>query len=156
MLTAAGAAALLGVKLQTLYAYASRGWLRSRSTPGTRRKHYDRADVLRLKDRAASRQGKEAVAKDALDFGAPVVSTSITAITADGPRYRGRDPRTLLSERDPFAACAALLANDAGPALVLDAAVVDAAHDIARQVPALASAMRPRSRLGNCARSPST
>ena len=144
-MTAAEAAAVLGVKLATLYAYASRGWLRSRATPGTRRKHYDRADVLRLKDRAAARQGKEAAAKDALDFGAPVVSTSITAITSEGPRYRGHDPRELLRGGEPFVACAALLANDAGGAI--DTAIVEASSGIARHVLQLAAAMRPRSLL---------
>jgi citrate synthase len=144
-MTAVEAAALLGVKTATLYAYASRGWLRSRASPGTRSKHYDRADVLRLKERAAARHGRTAVAKDALDFGAPVVSTSITAITDDGPRYRGHDPRDLLRSNEPFATCAALLANDSGTEM--DGAVLQAANDIARHVLELAVSMRPRTLL---------
>jgi len=44
-LTARDAAARLGVKLDTLYAYVSRGLLRSVAVPGSRERHYRRRDI---------------------------------------------------------------------------------------------------------------
>jgi len=110
VLTAKQAAALLGVQPQTLYAYVSRGLLRSRASPGTRQKRYARADVLRLKDRADARRGHAPVASSALHWGAPVVESAITLIDDDGPAYRGRAPLSFLrGVGDPFAACAGWL-----------------------------------------------
>ena len=110
VLTAKQAAALLGVQPQTLYAYVSRGLLRSRASPGTRQKRYARVDVLRLKERADARRGHASVASSALRWGAPVVESAITLIDDDGPAYRGRAPLSfLLGAGDPFAACASWL-----------------------------------------------
>jgi excisionase family DNA binding protein len=54
-LTAAHAADLLGVTRATLYAYASRGQLRSEAVPGRpRERRYARDDVQRLLDRKAA------------------------------------------------------------------------------------------------------
>jgi citrate synthase len=89
VVTAAEGARLLGVKPATLYAYVSRGLLRARGSPGSRLKRYARADVLRLKARADARRGHDAAAKDALDWGAPVIESAITGISPEGPRYRG-------------------------------------------------------------------
>ena len=50
-LTAGEAQARLGVKVQTLYAYVSRGVVRSERVPGTRTSRYRRADVERLAER---------------------------------------------------------------------------------------------------------
>ena len=50
-LSAREAAALLGIKLSTLYAYVSRGKLQSTLAPDGRGKRYLRADVERLKAR---------------------------------------------------------------------------------------------------------
>lgn len=91
-MSAAEASRLLGVKPATLYAYVSRGLLRSRDSPSSRLKRYARADVLRLKARADARRGHDAAAKDALDWGAPVIESAITGITPEGPRYRGLPP----------------------------------------------------------------
>jgi len=56
-LSAQEAAAELGVTLATLYAYASRGMLRSEPVPGEpRAKRYPREDVLRLKERKELRR----------------------------------------------------------------------------------------------------
>ena len=97
---------LLGVKRETLYAYASRGLVRSAaasasarpgasgsSTKGgkpTRGRVYNRADVDRLRARSQARSGHAAVAASALRWGEPVLETSIGSIGRDGPIYRGR------------------------------------------------------------------
>jgi len=81
------AAALLGVKLPTLYAYVSRGLLRS--LPGTgssRARRYLRSDVEALRDRSRG----SAAAAAALRFGEPVLDSGITEMRSDGPFYRGR------------------------------------------------------------------
>ncbi|HVW26822.1 MAG TPA: citrate synthase, partial [Polyangiaceae bacterium] len=86
---AAEAARLLGVKRSTLYAYASRGLLRSEPSPEGRGHRYSRADLLRLRTRGDARAGHGPVAAGALRFGEPVLSTAISFIGPDGPRYRG-------------------------------------------------------------------
>ena len=51
-MTAAEAAGRLGVSRPTLYAYVSRGFVRSQSTPGpSRARGYAREDVERLRRR---------------------------------------------------------------------------------------------------------
>lgn len=91
-LTAQEAAAELGVTLATLYAYASRGMLRSEPVPGeTRAKRYPREDVLRLKERKESRRDPERVAPKALHWGAPVLESAITLVEGGRLYYRGQD-----------------------------------------------------------------
>ncbi|MEO6572994.1 MAG: helix-turn-helix domain-containing protein, partial [Polyangiaceae bacterium] len=55
-LTAGEAAARLGVKAATLYAYVSRGLLRSEATDGARARRYLARDVERLLERRRMRQ----------------------------------------------------------------------------------------------------
>jgi citrate synthase len=90
-LTAAEAAGLLGVKLPTLYAYTSRGLVRSVAGPKGRARRYLKTDLDRLRARRDARAGHGPVAAGALRFGEPVLDTSITAIDPErGPIYRGR------------------------------------------------------------------
>ena len=86
---AAEAARLLGVKRETLYAYASRGLVRSEPGQKGRGHRYSRSDLLRLRTRSDARSGHGPVAAGALRFGEPVLATAISYIGADGPRYRG-------------------------------------------------------------------
>jgi citrate synthase len=58
MLTAAEAAQHLGVKLGTLYAYVSRGWLRSYRRKVGRQALYRRADVEALRDLVSTERGR--------------------------------------------------------------------------------------------------
>jgi len=88
-LNSAEATTLLGVKKQTLYAYVSRGLVRSFPGQGTRARVYAREDLERAHLRALSQSGQEAVAASALDLGHPIFPTSITEITSRGARYRG-------------------------------------------------------------------
>src|SRR5689334_19850759 len=81
--------ALLDIKLQTLYAYVSRGLIRSTSRPGRKERMYLREDVERVHARALARSGHGPVAADAMNLGHAIIPTAITEITAQGPRYRG-------------------------------------------------------------------
>lgn len=101
------AARLLGVKPQTLYAYASRGLLR-RVGQGKRRR-YLLEDVERLQLRQRARSGHGPVAAAALSFGEPVLDTRITGIDERGPRYRGRPAVELAEQGHTFEAVAELL-----------------------------------------------
>lgn len=99
-LSAQEAAAELGVSLPTLYAYASRGMLRSAPVPGEpRARRYPRADVLRLQERKEMRRDPERVAPKALDWGAPVLESAITLVEGGRLYYRGRDAVELARDR---------------------------------------------------------
>jgi len=87
--TAAEAARILDVKLATLYAYVSRGLVRSRAGASGRRRQYAVADLTRLKARHDARAGHTAVAAAALDWGEPILESAITQMTPGGPVYRG-------------------------------------------------------------------
>lgn len=126
-LSAQQAAALLGVKRTTLYAYVSRGQLRSRAVKGTRARRYHRGDLERLRARHAARAGHGAVAASALRWGEPVLDSAITEIRADGPHYRGHRSVALAADGVPFEAVARLLwsgelCDGAEPFVALEAA----------------------------------
>jgi len=89
-LTRAEVLAILQIKPQTLYAYVSRGLIRSVPQPDGRSSFYLRDDVERIKVKSAARAGFGAVAASAMRWGEPVFTTSITQITEAGPRYRNR------------------------------------------------------------------
>lgn len=103
------AAELLGVKLQTLYAYTSRGLIESVAGATGRARRYSRADIERLKTRHDARAGHGAVAAGALRWGEPVLDSVLTAIDERGPHYRGRGAAALAAEGVSFEAVAELL-----------------------------------------------
>ncbi|MGK3965644.1 citrate synthase family protein [Sorangium sp. So ce118] len=107
--TGAEAAALLGVKRETLYAYASRGVLRGVPGGRGRARLYLRADIERLKARHDARAGHGPVAAEALRWGEPVLESALTAIGPRGPVYRGKEAVALALEDVPFEAVAELL-----------------------------------------------
>lgn len=89
-LSAAEAARALGVTRATLYAYVSRGLIRSEPAPGSSRaRRYPREDVERLRVRAEERRDPDKVAAHALQWGVPVLESSITLITGEALYYRG-------------------------------------------------------------------
>ena len=98
----AEAAALLGVKAQTLYTYVSRGVVQSLPTPNGRRHLYLRSDLEKLRSRPRARFPLGAAAASAMYGGDPIISTSITEITPEGPCYRGRLAAELASCGLPF------------------------------------------------------
>jgi citrate synthase len=88
--TSREAIALLDVKLQTLYAYVSRGLIHSAPVnDGSKERLYLRADIEKLRLRAEARSGHGAVAADAMHYGQPVIISEITELTVAGPKYRG-------------------------------------------------------------------
>lgn len=93
---------LLGIKQQTLYAYVSRGFIRSITHPDGRSSYYVREDVDKVRSRSAIRAGRGPVAAAAIRGGEPVISTAITEITESGPRYRGQAAADLARSRTPF------------------------------------------------------
>jgi citrate synthase len=97
----------LGVKAQTLYAYASRGLLRRVGTG--KRRRYLVEDLERLQARHRARSGHGPVAAAALSFGEPVLDTRLTSIDDGGPRYRGRSAVELAGQGQSFEAVAELL-----------------------------------------------
>lgn len=91
-LTAVEATRTLGVTRATLYAYVSRGLIRSEPGPGpSRARRYAREDIERLRRRAEERRDPGKVAAHALEWGVPVLESSITLIADDTIYYRGHD-----------------------------------------------------------------
>lgn len=122
MLDADQAARLLGVRKPTLYAYVSRGLLRSYGTSARRQGHrYLTSELTRLKARSNARAGHGAVAASALRFGDPVLDSAITAIGARGPVYRGHGAVDLAASGASFESVAELLWTGALPARPLEA-----------------------------------
>src|SRR4029453_1951897 len=111
------AAQILGVKVATLYSYASRRWVRSFPSGRHREKSYLRDDLERLRHRADARLGHEAVAAGALRWGEPVLSSALTEIRPDGPWYRGHSV-VELAQTARFEAVAELLWTGILPATV--------------------------------------
>lgn len=99
-MTAAEAANALGVSAATLYAYVSRGLIRSEaSDDSARARRYRREDIERLRDRKAQRRDPAVAVATALDWGTPVLPSAITLI-ADGTLwYRGLDAIALAETR---------------------------------------------------------
>jgi citrate synthase len=91
-LTAAQAAETLGISRATLYAYASRGQLRSEPIPGRpRERRYYREDLERLLERKEARRDPARAAARGLHWGGPVLESAITLIHDGRFFYRGRD-----------------------------------------------------------------
>jgi len=98
-LSAGRAAEELGVSLATLYAYVSRGLVRSEAVEGKRRnRRYRAEDVRRLKERKERRRDPDGVVEGALHWGTPVLESGITLIDGGGLYYRGRDVVALAGE----------------------------------------------------------
>lgn len=94
-ISSAEAARRLGVSAATLYAYVSRGLLRSEATSGRRERRYRADDVSRLKRRRDVGRKAESIAANALDFGTPVLESSLTLIDGGRLFYRGHDAARL-------------------------------------------------------------
>lgn len=91
-LTAEAALARLGVARQTLYAYVSRGLVRTRpAQDDPRRSLYDSRSLDALLDRRRRGRARQAVAASTIDFGEPVLRSRITRIADGRLLYRGHD-----------------------------------------------------------------
>jgi citrate synthase len=109
LLTARQTADRLGIKLDTLYAYVSRGRLRSVMVPGARERRYRSEDVEALLDARAGPRPPRSSDPEAL---MPVIGSSICLIENGRFYYRGRDA-VGLSDRATLEEIARLLWLDA-------------------------------------------
>ena len=99
-LSAADACRLLGVNRATLYAYVSRGRIRSQPQPGTiRERRYAREDVERMRQHSAARRDPQQASKQALQWGMPVLESALTLIDGAHLYYRGHDALVLARTR---------------------------------------------------------
>lgn len=93
------AADILGVSKSTLYSYVSRGMITSRlAAPGSRKRLYDRAELLALKHRSSFRKDPETAAADVIEFGIPILTTGVSQITETEHSYRGVSSRELAAK----------------------------------------------------------
>ena len=124
-MTSEAAAAHLGVKPQTLYAYVSRGAVRSERVPGTRRSRFLRVDVERLgaKRRGGGRAGGLEV----------IVESDLTLLDPTGHLYyRGWDVAEAIAAGATFEEVAAWLwsGERVGVAFAAPPAMTEAAQNL--------------------------
>jgi citrate synthase len=106
----------LGVKMQTLYAYVSRGWVRVVPAVGGKGNLYYVEDLDALGARGRSRSTAGAGGERMIRWGGnAVMQTSITAIGPEGPRYRGKSAADLVRGHRSFEECTELLWNGVLP-----------------------------------------
>ena len=112
LISARVAAERLGIKPATLYAYVSRGLVRSVSGPEGRERLYDEADVARLQ-RQRETGRKAGPPPKPFDTAAPVLDTSLCLIERGRLYYRGRDSLQLAETADLEAVAGLLWATGA-------------------------------------------
>src|SRR5215467_682045 len=85
-------ASALNVSVATVYAYVSRGLIRSEPGGTTNRARlYLTEDVQRLLDQKAYRHDPAKAANNAMRWGMPILESALTLITETGLYYRGHD-----------------------------------------------------------------
>lgn len=104
------AAEKLHISRSTLYAYVSRGLIRSEASTGPQReRRYLAADIDKLLQRKAVRQAPENAAMGALDWGLPVLASSISRIQGGRLYYRQHELLDLGQQQPSPEALLALL-----------------------------------------------
>lgn len=112
---------MLGVSRATLYAYVSRGRIRSEAEPGASgRRRYSRDDVEQWQSRNEERRNPHKAAERALRWGLPILESGITLIANGHVYYRGQDAAQL-ARNASIAEVAALLWTGSMSALQLEA-----------------------------------
>ncbi|WP_254074234.1 citrate synthase [Burkholderia sp. S171] len=81
---------ILNIKAGTLYAYVSRGIIKTAPHSDGRKSLYLRTDVERVRSRKRGRPSKSASAESTMHWGEPVIASAITQVTHAGPIYRNR------------------------------------------------------------------
>jgi len=98
--TAQEAAKELGISPTTLYAYVSRGLIRSEAIDGdSRSRRYHKEDIHRLKERKDFRRNPTKAVEQALHWGEPILDSTITLIANGRLYYRGHDAVELATTR---------------------------------------------------------
>jgi citrate synthase len=147
-ISATEAAKLLRVSRATLYAYVSRGFLRSEAVGGaTRERRYSREDVARLRRKNEERRDPERAAQHALQWGLPILESSITLIADGRLYYRGWEVAELARTRSVEEVASLIWTGDFAAPVAFDAPPLPRSRDalsfIARAqmaLPRLASA----------------
>ncbi len=104
--------------MPTLYAYVSRGMVRSEAAEGKRRsRRYRAEDVRALLERKERRRDPEGVVEGALRWGAPVLESGITLVDGGRLFYRGRDVEELAAGSGIEEVAALVWTGDAGLAV---------------------------------------
>ena len=112
-LTAREAAKQLGVSLPTVYAYVSRGLIRSEADGNIQKqRRYHGEDVQRLKERKEQRRDPTHATAQALHWGTPLLESSLTFINEGQLYYRGHDAVTLASQNTVEETAALLWTGD--------------------------------------------
>jgi citrate synthase len=114
LLTARQTADRLGIKLDTLYAYVSRGRLRSVMVPGTRERRYRSEDVEAMLDTRSGVRLPHSSDPEAL---MPAIGSSICLIENGRFYYRGQDAVRLAESATLEETARLLWLEEAGPEL---------------------------------------
>lgn len=149
-LSAREASAELGISPATLYAYVSRGMIRSEPGSEARTRRYRAEDVRALKERRTPAEAPRGL--KSFDADLPALDTAVSTITEQGPIYRGVNC-IALAEADTLEHAATLLWDAASvdpfradnlpmvsPAMQAIAAAAAAAPPIDRTIAVLALA----------------
>jgi citrate synthase len=133
---------LLGVSRATLYAYVSRGHIRSEPLAArTRRRRYSRDDIERFAARTRERRNPEKAAEQALHWGMPVLESALTLIDQERMYYRGHDASVLAGTSSVAEVAALLWTGTAdGGTLVAPARKLVATQRLKPAVPFVAAA----------------
>jgi citrate synthase len=134
-LSAREASAELAVSPATLYAYVSRGLIRSEPSSDSRSHRYRAEDIRGLKERRAP--SPEPRGLRSFDADLPVMDSAISTITEDGPIYRGVNCVDL-AEKDTLEHTATLLWDVTG----VDPFAADNAPQISDEMRSIADAAR--------------
>jgi len=132
-LSAREAAAELAISPATLYAYVSRGLIRSEPSPDSRSHRYRAEDVRGLKERRVP--SPEPRGLRSFDPDLPVLDSAISTITENGPIYRGVNC-VELAEKDTLEHAATLLWDVTG----VDPFAADNCPHVSEEMRAIAEA----------------
>lgn len=142
-LSADEAAEMLAISKATLYAYVSRGMIRSEAvSEASRERRYLAADVRKLRERQDYRRNPAKVAEDALHWGTPLLDSSLTLIADEGLYYRGHDALSLARAASLEEVAALLWTDDAQQASTLFAPRVSTMPVLSRLDASLAPMQR--------------
>lgn len=119
-LAAREAARELGISLPTLYAYVSRGLIRSETVgAGKRRRRYRSEDIGLLKQQRELRRHPAKAVERALHWGQPLMESAITLIADGRLYYRSHDAVSLAETRTVEEVAALIWTGDSSTAAKL-------------------------------------
>jgi citrate synthase len=134
-LSAREASSELAISQATLYAYVSRGLIRSEPSPDSRSHRYRAEDVRGLKERRVPSPEPRGLRN--FDADLPVMDSAIATITEDGPIYRGVSCVDL-AEKDTLEHTATLLWD----VTAIDPFAADNCPQVSDEMRAIADAAR--------------